>query len=195
MKTVISVLLIFLRSHASHAAVVTWELVNFTFDDGGTASGTFNFDTEKNTLSDIDIYTSTGSRVEGRHYIALAGEWGMNPDWGTLAFTDTTSTSNYQGAGWFRIDISYFADVTEFQAILEAGVRLDQWLEVGAESYCTNINCSSAANEITDPSNSRETLSGYLLSTDVQAAPVPLPASVWLLLSAFVGLFYIRRRA
>ncbi len=186
MKVLISITLFFLSS-LTQAALVTWELNDFLFDDGGSAYGSFVYDTENRSVHNIDVYTTPGSRLNGRHYIATAGSWGSNADIGIMAFTNTNSTSNYQGAGWFRMDFHSISNVTS------AGVLLDQWLAVGAESYCVNMACSSAANEITDPQNSRETISGYIYSTQSAPSPVPLPASVWFFLSALGGMGWISR--
>ncbi len=187
MKTITAIALLFLSS-VSQAALVTWELNNFSFDDGGSAYGSFIYDTENKSIHNIDVYTTPGSRLNGRHYIANAGSWGSHADIGIMTFTDTDSTNDYRGAGWFRMDFHSISNVTS------AGVSLDQWLAVGGESYCVNIYCSSAANEITDPQNSRETISGYIYSTQSIPNPVPLPASAWLFLSALSGIGWISRK-
>lgn len=44
----------------THAAPVNWELVDFRFSDGGTAYGSFTYDSETDQLSNIDIYTTKG---------------------------------------------------------------------------------------------------------------------------------------
>jgi len=46
---------------ASHANVVSWELVNLSFDDGATAHGRFTLDTVLNQITDFDIFTSAGA--------------------------------------------------------------------------------------------------------------------------------------
>jgi hypothetical protein len=168
---------------SAHAIVVEWELVDFQFDDGGTASGTFIFDTESDEFLAIDINTTLGTNVAGRHYAYTAGAWGSLADRGILAFSDVSGPTNYVGAGWFRID----ADIA-YEA--QQGDIVNQWLAVGAESFCTNVGCSSAANEITNPGETRETVSGYLVSKSV----VPVPAAVWLFGSALAFLGWIRRK-
>jgi hypothetical protein len=42
------------------AAVLTWTLHDVTFDDGGTAEGTFEYDADTNTFSDLNISVSGG---------------------------------------------------------------------------------------------------------------------------------------
>lgn len=175
----------FFFTQAANATLVRWELENFNFDDGGSATGTFVYDTELGTVSDINIYTLSGSRVEGRHYIATAGSWGRHSEVGLLVFTDTSSTEDYQGAGWFRFDIR------EIRDYYEIGRRLRAWN--GAESYCVNSECSSAASIITDPDNYRRGGGGIIAIEHLPA--VPLPAAGWLFLSAIGGLFWTKKRA
>jgi len=55
-----------------HAALITWD-VNATFDDGGSATGFFQFDSDKfaatgNGLGDFDILTTRGSELSGANY-------------------------------------------------------------------------------------------------------------------------------
>jgi hypothetical protein len=184
MKKLLLIISILFLSQTTQAALITWQLQDFSFDDGGTAYGSFVYDTDSRLLSNIDIHTTNGSRVGGRDYVATAGQWGNNSNYGILAFTDTSSTVNYFGAGWLRMDFHSIYNVTN------VGVSLNQWIAVGAESYCANSVCSSAANEITDPENSRETVSGYILSTQsinsTGPVAVPLPGSIWLFLSGLL---------
>ena len=44
----------------SFASTVTWNLDNVTFSDDATASGSFNFDADSNTLSDWNISVTSG---------------------------------------------------------------------------------------------------------------------------------------
>lgn len=155
-------------SFITQAAVVKWSLTDFKFNDSGTAYGTFVFDTKTNQLSDIDIYTTAGNTLNGRHYVAPAGDWGLFPQYGILAFTDSIA-SDLTGAGWFRMDFDIDFDAT-------IGTSVYPWLAVGAESFCVNSNCNSAANEITNPGKSRDTVSGHL----VAISNVPLPPAMWL---------------
>jgi len=167
-------------SFDASAMPVRWELVDFRFNDGGTAYGSFTYDSDSNELSQIDVFTTSGSMLSGRHFVSAAGAWGRRPESGVLAFSDNTGP-DFTGAGWFRIDASI-----DFNASI--GTIANQWLSVGAESFCTNSLCSTAANEITDPGQSRNTISGYLLAT----APVPEPSPIVLSLAG-LSILAIRR--
>jgi hypothetical protein len=50
------------------AVVAQWTLQGVVFDDGGTASGSFSFDTVTNTFSDINVTTTAGSARPGATY-------------------------------------------------------------------------------------------------------------------------------
>jgi hypothetical protein len=173
--------LFFLVSNQASATPITWELVDFSFSDGGSAYGSFTYDSQFDQFSNIDIYTTTGSDLSGRHFMSTAGSWGDLSEYGILAFSDSLGP-DFTGAGWFRID-AYI----DFEAA--AGTMVDQWLAVGAESFCVNYSCNSAANEITNPGESRDTMSGYL-----RVVSVDEPSSLALLSIALVFCAWLRRK-
>lgn len=167
MKKIVLIFLFLFTSTKSHAELVTWKLIDFKFDDGGMASGTFKYDTETKRVQDIDVITSRGNKLHGRHFIATAGSWGYSSGTGIVAFTNTNSTSDYTNAGLLRIDFR------GIDRTIDNNIRLEQSNRVGMESYCTNSDCSSAANERTAPNKSRNTISGHILSIKVEpSAPI-----------------------
>jgi len=50
-------------SFSAHATPVVWYLSGVTFNDGGTASGSFTYDADTTTYSAISISTSAGSTI------------------------------------------------------------------------------------------------------------------------------------
>jgi hypothetical protein len=166
-------------SLAASAAPVRWDLVGFAFNDGGTASGSFVFDADTSTYSSIDIVTTPGSLLSGTHYGALASAWGAAAPGSINAFTSAI-LDDYTGAPWLRIDAQIGFNASP-------GTVVTQWLDVGAESFCGNADCSSAS------SSGRETVAGYLVASE---APVPEPQTYAMLLAG-VGLLglYARRRS
>jgi len=54
-----------LAGAAARADVFSFHLEGVTFDDGGTATGSFTLDTLKNNLHDVNIVTSTTSTFTG----------------------------------------------------------------------------------------------------------------------------------
>ena len=57
---------------------ITWNLSGVTFDDGGSASGSFVYDAPSNTFSAIDITTTAGSAFAGATYTGLSGAFGSS---------------------------------------------------------------------------------------------------------------------
>lgn len=164
MKKTLFAALLFLASSSASAAPVRWELVDFQFSDAATAYGSFTYDSDTEIFHDIDIRTTDGPTQAGRHYVSTAGTWGMQASKGTLAFSDSTGP-DFTNAGWFRMEI-----YVHFNA--SPGTIATQWFPVGAESFCMNESCWTAASEDIAPGKSRRLTAGYL----VAAAPVPEPA-------------------
>jgi hypothetical protein len=57
---------------SAQAAVIIWTLKDVVFDDGGTASGYFGYDTVLGTANRFNMTTTDGSRLSGFHYHAPA---------------------------------------------------------------------------------------------------------------------------
>ena len=57
--------LVLMLSVAAHAQPLTWILQNVTFDDGGTASGSFTFDATTGSDSNVNIATTAGTVLTG----------------------------------------------------------------------------------------------------------------------------------
>ena len=45
------------------AALLDWDLIGITFNDGATASGSFTFDTDLNVVTEFDITTTAGTLI------------------------------------------------------------------------------------------------------------------------------------
>src|SRR5258706_7531917 len=52
---------------------IAWDLSGVTFDDGGTASGSFVYDATANTYSSIDIITTLGTAFGRATYTSPSG--------------------------------------------------------------------------------------------------------------------------
>src|SRR5215813_9278566 len=50
----------------------TWTFSGVTFDDGGTASGSFFYDATNNTYSDINMTTTAGTLLTGALYTSIS---------------------------------------------------------------------------------------------------------------------------
>jgi hypothetical protein len=62
------------------ATPVLWTLQGVTLTDGGTASGSFVYDADTNTYSDLNITTTTGSARAGSTYTVFNPFTGTSPD-------------------------------------------------------------------------------------------------------------------
>jgi MYXO-CTERM domain-containing protein len=60
-------------SPSARAEPVTWFLQGLTFNDGGTASGSFVYDASTNTFSAINLVTTAGTTRAGSSYGASTG--------------------------------------------------------------------------------------------------------------------------
>ena len=62
-------LLLILASATAFSAPLTWTFSGVTFDDGGTLSGTFDYDAGTGTLGNYNIVASAGSTLGAFTYI------------------------------------------------------------------------------------------------------------------------------
>ena len=60
-------------SPTTHADPVEWTLQNIVFEDGGTLTGTFVFDADTQTVSNINLEASAGFNFSGNTYTAALG--------------------------------------------------------------------------------------------------------------------------
>ena len=97
------------------ATILEWTLSGATFNDGGTASGSFDFNTLTDTYTNIDITTTTGSILTGATYTAFdPGATQRDSGFGAieLALADATgdrlldinaATANFDSPGTIAI--------------------------------------------------------------------------------------------
>jgi len=148
---------------ASMAASITYLLHDVVFDDGGTASGSFDWPAPDGGASNISITTTAGQSrsydvtytdqwtpsVLGVYFaLSLIGPGGVTTDHWAISFD---STGPFAGAFYLSTPKPYF-----YNAYAEADA---------SGTYLRNI------------------VSGY-------ASPVPIPAASWLFGTSLVGLFF-----
>jgi hypothetical protein len=158
---------------AADAAPVTWNLQNWTFDDGGTASGSFVFDASTGRYSSVSVLSTNGTVRTGARYVL------PNP----------TSAGNANFAAWVT---GLFADFTGtpviavnwLSALTDAGGTVGANLAgFHGEYACGGVSCASA-----------ETPARFLRSGAVTTVAVPLPATLPLVGLALTMLAALRRR-
>jgi hypothetical protein len=74
------------------ASIIDWTLEGVTFDDGGTASGTFSIDTSTGHLVSYDITTTAGSTLGGTVYDPSTAPFVGYSDYGPNSFLLITAT-------------------------------------------------------------------------------------------------------
>src|SRR5258705_12996304 len=80
---------------------VTWTFSGLTFDDGGTASGSFNYDAVAGTYSSIDITTTLGTAFGGATYTGFNALLSPSST-GIILLTDP-SLPDLTGTGFFYL--------------------------------------------------------------------------------------------
>ena len=186
---------------AAKAAPVLWTLNNVTFDDGGTATGSFIFDADAGTACstssspcgmfyDVNIMTTGGSALSGATYSVVCGTnnpscTGVVPD-STEAMFLTSTAADQTG----NTAIAFFftpAGPVPPAGLTDAGgvVDISDSMGTGAvqEAVCGDPGCA-------DPTSpSRASLTGTL-----SGVVVPEPAELGLVGLGLLALMLFRRR-
>jgi hypothetical protein len=115
---------------------ITWSLSGVTFDDGGTASGSFVYDALTNTVSSVNIVTTAGTTFGGNTYTAL--DPGFDPP---VPF-DIPVVPNASGdlTGTKVLDLEL-----PMPGLTNLGGTVNLLLGVAAEDVCSNSDCSQVA--------------------------------------------------
>lgn len=158
-----------LLSIPTHAAPVTWHLLDAVFDDGGLAAGIFTYDADTNLYSDITVSVTVGSNS---------------------SFSDTIY--EYTGAA---TTIQPNKLLGAAHPIINLG---DSLLDLIFSTNLTNSG-GIVSLEVFPSGKSGERINNlfgvptprYFVSGSVSA--VPVPAAVWLFSSAFACLGWLRR--
>ena len=183
MKQVIVALALGIAAAAPHAqaAPLQWSLSDVGFLDGGTASGSFDFDANTTTYSDIDITTTTGTDFAGAAYTALApGPTYVPSD--EVVFFVTTTQADLSGTPLLGFLLP--------EPLTDLGGAIP--LASSVEEYtCLDATCQTA-----DPLRTVE--AGFVTTLSLGEAPpgqaVPEPATFAILGAGVIGLGVARRR-
>lgn len=153
------------------ATPITWTLHDVTFDDGGTATGTFDYDADTNTVSAVDITTSAGTSFPGADYTLV--DPGYGPFAGAMVFV-TGTFADYTGTP--ALSFVFASDLTDAGGTVAAEV-------FGGEFTCIDSGCTNG-DEV------RAMLDGGSVTA---AGMVPEPATLSLLAAGGLLGFRLRR--
>jgi len=164
-----------LMASAVQAVPVHWTLQDFIFTDGGTAVGSFIWDLETNTYSDIDITTTPGSAYDGDVYRQPAT---VDPP--TMGGILVFETDNFPAQAGETI-LGIVAPFDQQGGIIEQGI-------FGGENLCPDEPvCGGANSQVVRSFDPR---AGATLIGEV----IPIPAAAWLFGSALGLLGWLKRR-
>ncbi|MEM1346619.1 MAG: VPLPA-CTERM sorting domain-containing protein [Pseudomonadota bacterium] len=172
-------------SISAQADTIRWTLNAGAFDDGSVAAGSFDWDSDTNTVTAFAFSISDGS----------------NPSFVTETFD--SSVGDTVRAGAFPLLFTDIDRVPPFGAprslLFTIGLIVSDTLDTpvatlplsAPPSFGTSVLglCFDCSPVLFGPS------SGFLSGINLSATPVPLPAPAWLLVSGLAGLALLRRKA
>jgi len=161
------------------AAVVTYTLQDVTFEDGGTASGSFDYDTDTMLFSNISIVTTAGTLFDGTTHFSHPpfAITGVNAFFVDSDATGSTGLPTLTDATSILLGIR---DGDVFTSLLpDLGISSVIALDLIAEGTCTQADCFRSV-------PFRSASSGFLVTDDL--SQVPLPAALPLFLFGLSGL-------
>ena len=148
------------------AASIIWTLNGVTFGDGGTAFGTFDFDADTQSYSNVAITTTSSSAHPGFAYTAGSGN---DTEFDSFLFQIPPSNATIYDF--------------EFQSPLtNAGGAINIVTGTSNELFCEDLSCNIILGV-------RSIQAGF-----VSAPAVPIPPAVWLFGSALGLLGWLKRR-
>jgi hypothetical protein len=159
-----------LATGTAQAIPITWALSGVTFSDGGTASGSFRYDADTDTMLDVMITTTAGTARSGTSYTQPFNGLGVNDDIST--FLDSLAADL---TGATIMQLAYADPLTNAGGTIVIQPFSD-------EGTCYNAGCTGKAPPI------RQVTSGFV-TTEVSE-----PTTLATLCLGLAALGFTRRR-
>ena len=134
---------------------VTWTLSGATFDDGGTASGSFVYDADTDTYSSVQITTTAGTQRSGTTFVDPIGLY-------TRSDLLYVATSGGAGIGLSSLYLAFDVPLTDAGGVIGIG---------GVEGTCTSNNCGAQGQPMRN-------ITGSVIAVPAPPPPPPPPAVV-----------------
>ena len=163
---------IFFIASVANAEPIRWTLTDALLTDGAGAIGSFVFDSDTSTYSDVDIVVSGGSFLPNTHYDQLYQSFGPF-------------------AAKFAADDGSFLNLVPVESLGDAGVISSLEVNLGVGGWIPNDPYTSS--QEVGFADTADTVNMFV-SGSLTGSVVPLPAAAWLFGSALAGLGWMRRK-
>jgi len=166
-------------SNATQATPIKWTLQNVTFNDGGSAFGSFFFDATTNAYSGISVTTTPGSSFGGTTYnFVYPTPPASGP--GLLGLI----TNNFPGkTGEYNMPLLFAAPLTNAGGTINLALAAPSGDYLCLTELCAGIGAVLGIDLIR-----------YRQATGGWVSAVPIPPAVWLFGSALGLMGAMRRR-